>query len=99
MVVWAGSVAYYMGALAALLGNHEDACWNLRYAVDADSRTGGRPQLARTRLTYASALASRGRREDIVVARQQVADALAMAQQMGMCRVEQESRALAAELG
>ena len=99
MVVWAGSVAYYLGILATLTDQPDEACRHLEHAFQANERTTARPALARTRYALATALVARGQDADLDQARMHVIEAWAMARRIGLPRVEREATALAGRLG
>ncbi|MGH7435219.1 MAG: ATP-binding protein, partial [Polyangiaceae bacterium] len=57
-----GSVSYFLGLLAGLLGRARDAAGHLEEALEMNTRLGCVPQIARTQLALASAVADDGPR-------------------------------------
>jgi tetratricopeptide (TPR) repeat protein len=55
-----GSVARFLGQLAATMGNVEAACGHFEVALEVNERIGAKPYLAHTKEQYARALLARG---------------------------------------
>jgi tetratricopeptide (TPR) repeat protein len=79
-----GCVARSLGALAALLGRHEQAQRHFDAAVEANERMGARPWLARTQHEYALMLQARDAPGDRAHAAELLAAALETARTLGM---------------
>jgi DNA-binding CsgD family transcriptional regulator len=79
-----GSVARYLGLLAATLRRWEAAARHFESALDAHARVGASPWLARARHDYARLLLTRGRPTDRPRADDLLTLALDAARQMGM---------------
>jgi tetratricopeptide (TPR) repeat protein len=77
-----GSVAYYLGLLAATCADHEDAVAHLRMALAAHDALGARPYATRTRLALAASLRALGQFPAEV--EQLLRDALAVAVEVGL---------------
>ncbi|MCA1702300.1 MAG: hypothetical protein LC808_03110, partial [Actinobacteria bacterium] len=85
-----GPVAYYVGVLAASLSRFDAAARHFEVALEATERIGARPFLALTQGAYGAMLARRGTALDRQRARQLLADALKMAQELGMNQLYEE---------
>ena len=86
--VWVGPpVAHYMAGLAALLGDVVAARRHYEDALLLEARTGTRQWGARTQLAYARLLWASGRPDDAERARQLVASARAIAEELGLAPV------------
>ena len=59
-----GAMARYLGILAAMLGNDEEAATHLRSAIAVDETTGGRPWVAYAQAELAAVLARRGETDE-----------------------------------
>jgi tetratricopeptide (TPR) repeat protein len=79
-----GSVARSLGALAALLGRHEEAQRHFDAALEANERMGARPWLARTQHEYALMLQARDAPGDRAHAAELLGTALETARALGM---------------
>jgi tetratricopeptide (TPR) repeat protein len=89
-----GSVAHYLGLLAATLGRFEDAEQHFAAADATNQRIGAPAWLARTRLEWARMLLARGGTGDMERARELLRQALSTARELGLARVEQRAAAL-----
>jgi DNA-binding SARP family transcriptional activator len=79
-----GSVARYLGLLAATLGRLDDAERHFRAALEVNQRIGARPWLARTQEDYARMLIARATAGDHDNALQLLADARSTYRELGM---------------
>jgi ATP/maltotriose-dependent transcriptional regulator MalT len=79
-----GSVALYLGALAATTGRSEAAAEHLDNALEAHARMGAKPWEAWTRCEYGRMLLARGHSNDRQQAERLLTDARATAQALGM---------------
>lgn len=95
--VWKGSVTYYLGLLAATLRRWECASQHFEAASDAHRRLGAAPWLARTLYAYARMLLARGVDSQRQRADRMLADARAMAREIGMPVLMKRVRALQKE--
>jgi DNA-binding CsgD family transcriptional regulator len=86
-VAWLGPVAYYLGRLAATLGQWDAAVGHLEQAVDLNLQLEARPYLAVSQQHLASALLERNRSGDFERARACIDSALAMADVLDLPRV------------
>jgi tetratricopeptide (TPR) repeat protein len=96
-----GSVSYFLGLLAGLLGRTRDSATHLEDALEMNTRLGCVPQIARTQLALASVLSSDGprgarRASDLVAQASATARRLSMApllEQIERFRTQQASPA------
>lgn len=89
-----GSGARLLGLLATTLQRWDDAERHFDYAIAFDTRTRGRPWLARSRCDYAAMLSQRARGGDHDRARELLAAALDEARALGMRGIEERATAL-----
>jgi tetratricopeptide (TPR) repeat protein len=95
-MVWNGIIAYgharmWLGLLAAVMGEHEQADQHLAFACDFQETHGLLPWAARAHVGWAEALARRG---DAARAREQAARALELSREHGFVLVEERAAAL-----
>jgi DNA-binding CsgD family transcriptional regulator len=90
-----GSVPYFLGLLATLLGHWGAAARHFEAALALHARLRARPWLARTQYAYAAMLVRRGRAEERGRAGALLADALATARELSMTRLADQTAALA----
>lgn len=90
-----GSVPYFLGLLAALLGRGEAAGAHFEAALELHTRLRARVWLARTQQAYAAMLLRQGRPDDAPRARGLLAAALATARELGLPRLAEQAAALA----
>jgi DNA-binding SARP family transcriptional activator/tetratricopeptide (TPR) repeat protein len=79
-----GSVARYLGLLAATLGQLDDAARHFEDAIAMNESMGARPWLAHTQHDYARMLLTRNTHSDREKAHQLLADALTTYEELGM---------------
>ena len=91
-----GSASRLLGILAAVLGQWEEAERRFAEAREMHVRMGARPWLARTELAWAEMLLARGEPGDDVAARERLAEAIVLADALGMVAVAERARALVA---
>jgi tetratricopeptide (TPR) repeat protein len=91
-----GSVARYLGLLAAMLGRPDDAGRHFEDALEMNRRIGARPWLARTQLDYAAMLLARDGESDAARARQMLESCIETAAVIGMRPVAVQASALRA---
>ena len=89
-----GSASRLLGILATVLGQWEEAERWFAEALEMHVRMGARPWLARTELAWAEMLLARGEPGDEVAARQRLAEAIVLADALGMVAVAERARAL-----
>jgi DNA-binding SARP family transcriptional activator/tetratricopeptide (TPR) repeat protein len=89
-----GSASRLLGILATVLGQWEEAERWFAEALEMHVRMGARPWLARTELAWAEMLLARGESGDDVAARQRLAEAIVLADALGMVAVAERARAL-----
>ena len=94
---WGGSVHYFCGLLERTLERWDEADESFTKAGEAHARLGARPLLALTRLDHAEMLVGRARMGDVRRARELLASALAIAEELGMKSVAGRARRLAAD--
>lgn len=82
-----GSIAHYLGLLAATMGRLDDAESHFADAMERNARIGGTVWLARTRVDFARALLDRGRPGDRERAGTLLEQALAAASELGLAAV------------
>jgi DNA-binding SARP family transcriptional activator/tetratricopeptide (TPR) repeat protein len=85
-----GSVACYLGQLAATMGNTEAACRHFELALETNERIGATPYLAHTQAHYARALLTRGLPGDREKVDALGAQALETARALGMAPLIQQ---------
>jgi DNA-binding SARP family transcriptional activator len=91
-----GSASRLLGILATVLGQWEEAERRFAEARDMHVRMGARPWLARTELAWAQMLLARGGAGDEAAARERLAEAIVLADALGMVAVAERARALVA---
>jgi DNA-binding SARP family transcriptional activator/tetratricopeptide (TPR) repeat protein len=91
-----GSASRLLGILAGVLGEWEQAEQRFFEAREMHVRMGARPWLARTELAWAEMLLARGEPGDDVAARERLAEAIVIADALGMVAVAERARALVA---
>ena len=91
-----GSASRLLGILAGALGEWEEAERRFAEARDMHVRMGARPWLARTELAWAEMLLARGEPGDDAAARERLAEAIVIADALGMVAVAGRARALVA---
>lgn len=79
-----GSVSHYLGLLAAVAGDADQAARHFEDALRMNERWGARPALARTQYEYASFVFERGRRGDRTKALALLDQCLKTADELGM---------------
>jgi ATP/maltotriose-dependent transcriptional regulator MalT len=91
-----GSASRLLGILAGVLGEWEEAERRFFEAREMHVRMGARPWLARTELAWAEMLLARGETGDEAAARERLAEAIVIADALGMVAVAERARALVA---
>ncbi|HZR82005.1 MAG TPA: AAA family ATPase [Candidatus Binatia bacterium] len=94
-----GSVAHYLGLLAATLGRVDDAIAHYREAAAMHERMGARPFLAWTQLAHGRLLATRAAGLDEPTAASLLASAVAIADELGMSGLLAEARGVQGDAG
>jgi tetratricopeptide (TPR) repeat protein len=89
-----GAAARLLGILAAAMHSWETAERHFISALEMHERMGARPWVARTQLAYAEMLLTRRQRGDKARARELLADAVLIADALGMGVVAQRARDL-----
>jgi DNA-binding CsgD family transcriptional regulator len=89
-----GSAATYLGSLAATLGRREAAAQHFEDALLMNAKLGIRPFLARAQYRYGAMLLQRGQSADRARALELVAQAQAIAQELGISYLTQQILAL-----
>jgi tetratricopeptide (TPR) repeat protein len=89
-----GSASRLLGILATALGQWEEAERWFAEAHEMHVRMGARPWLARTELAWAEMLLARGQAGDVAAARRRLAEAIVLADALGMVAVAERARAL-----
>ena len=79
-----GPVSYYLGRLAATLGDWEQAVRHFDEALKLAGRAQARRWLARTQVAYSAMLLERRGRDDVLLARGLLLDAARIAAELGM---------------
>jgi tetratricopeptide (TPR) repeat protein len=95
---YVGSVARYLGLLAATAGRLDDAARHFEDAATANARMGIRGQLAHTRLDHASVLFARNGAGDREHGMRLLAEARATAEELGLGRLRQRIAQIAPPL-
>jgi DNA-binding CsgD family transcriptional regulator len=90
--VFLGPAAYYLGLLATTVGRVE-AATHFEAALALSRRLNARPFEAHTQRAYATLLQRRGQRQDLVLARERLAAALSIYDELGMARWAATTRA------
>ena len=91
-----GSASRLLGILAGVLGHWEEAERSFADALEMHVRMGARPWVARTELAWAEMLLARGEPGDEAAARARLAEAIVLADALGMVALAQRARALVA---
>ncbi len=91
-----GSASRLLGMLATVLGEWDEAELRFFEAREMHARMGARPFLARTELAWAEMLLARGEAGDDAAARERLAEAVVIADALGMVAVAARARALVA---
>jgi DNA-binding SARP family transcriptional activator/tetratricopeptide (TPR) repeat protein len=91
-----GSASRLLGILAGVLGEWEEAERRFSEAHEMHLRMRARPWLARTELAWAEMLLARGEPGDDAAARERLAEAIVIADALGMVAVAGRARALVA---
>ncbi|MGH7821805.1 MAG: hypothetical protein ACREQ9_18740, partial [Candidatus Binatia bacterium] len=89
-----GSVAHFLGVLAAFLSKPADAARHFETALAMNARMGARPFFARTQFEYARMLLASGRAGDPEKARVLLEEARATARRLGIRSLERKLAAL-----
>jgi DNA-binding CsgD family transcriptional regulator len=79
-----GSVARYLGMLAATLERWDEATAHYDRALEFERRMGAPPMIVRTQIAYAEMLRRRGRDSDLRQAQQLLGTAIASSRTLGM---------------
>jgi tetratricopeptide (TPR) repeat protein len=90
-----GSIAHFVGRLAAALGRHDEAAGHFEAALEANARMGGLPSLAHTQYHYAGMLLARAQPGDAERAAELVASAQTLARDIGLRPLAEKLSALA----
>jgi tetratricopeptide (TPR) repeat protein len=93
-----GSGSYYLGLLAATMSRWQEAEQHFEDALEMNARMRARPWLAHTQHRYAEMLLARGQFGDCQKAASLLAEALAIAQELGMRSLEERVVALQEEI-
>ena len=91
-----GSASRLLGILAAVLGHWDEAEQRFAEAREMHVVMGARPWLARTELAWAQMLLARAEPGDAAAARERLAEAIVIADALGMVAVAARARALVA---
>ena len=91
-----GSASRLLGILAGVLGQWEEAERSFAEALEMHVRMGARPWVARTELAWAEMLLARGGPGDEAAARARLAEAIVLADALGMVALAERARALVA---
>ena len=83
-VAFWGSVSYYLGRLATVLGRFEEAEGHFCAALDASARAGAEPSSNRTRVGFARMLLARGAPGDAAEAARLLDEAVVSTERLGM---------------
>jgi hypothetical protein len=89
-----GSASRLLGILAGVLGQWEEAERRFAEARDMHVAMGARPWLARTELAWGEMLLERGEPGDEAAGRERLAEAIVIADALGMVAVAERARAL-----
>src|SRR4029434_203209 len=93
-----GAAGRYLGMLATLLGQFDDAAGHFDAALAMNERLGAPGLLAHTQLDYARMLIARGGAGDRERAASLLDAALATARGLGFTRLAEDTRVLAADV-
>jgi tetratricopeptide (TPR) repeat protein len=96
MVTIAGSVAHYLGLLAASIERLDEADAHFAAAAAVHERMGAAPWLARTRLEWARMVLIRRKPGDAEQALDLLGQALETARELGLANIEREAANLLA---
>ena len=91
-----GCASRQLGMLATVLGEWDEAELRFFEAREMHSRMGAKPFLARTELAWGEMLLARGEPGDDAAARERLAEAVVIADALGMVAVAARARALVA---
>jgi DNA-binding SARP family transcriptional activator len=91
-----GSASRLLGILASVLGQWEEAEQRFAEALQMHVQMGARPWVARTELAWAEMLLARGEPGDAAAARERLAEAIVLADALGMVALAERARALVA---
>ena len=91
-----GSASRLLGILAGVLGEWEEAERSFAEALAMHVRMGARPWVARTELAWAEMLLARGGPGDEAAAFERLAEAIVLADALGMVALAERARALVA---
>jgi tetratricopeptide (TPR) repeat protein len=94
-----GSVSYYLGILATVMGRWDTAAQHFEDALRREADMSARPHLARVQYEYAAMLARRAAPGDVGRAFVLLDQALSAARELGMQSLEQKVLAVHAALG
>ncbi len=94
-----GAVAYYLGLLATTLSRWDDAEGHFQEAIQRNRKWGFRPYLAYSHYYFAEMLLKRNRSGDENQALDHIGQALDIAQDVGMVRLERLSSELLKQIG
>jgi len=83
-IVCLGATSRFLGQLATIQSNWDDAEAHFNHALDMNGRMKAEPWLAHTRYQYARMLRRRGNSDDTSRASKLIAEALIVAQELGM---------------
>ncbi|MEY2471923.1 MAG: hypothetical protein QOK28_1252 [Actinomycetota bacterium] len=97
-VTTVGSLEHYVGALAGLLGRHDEAVARLERSAAIHEDIGAPFFEARSRLQLAHALVARAHDDDVARAEQELARAGVLAKRHGCALIGERTRALTASL-
>jgi tetratricopeptide (TPR) repeat protein len=97
-IVFTGSAHHYLGLLAVLLERWSDAARHFENALSMNTRMEMWPYVAHTRYAYADMLVKRGESGDRERALELIGQALGLAEEIGMVRLEQQALALKVHL-
>ncbi len=93
-----GTVAFHLGLLAATTGDFDTAASDFAHAAAIEERIGAPTWLARTRLEWARMLLRRSGPGDAQQARDLLTQAIDVARELGLPRVEADAEALLPEV-
>ena len=93
-VAFLGSVSQYLGMLAATMNRWDEATRHFDHAIEQNLRVGALPWVAHTRYEYARALSLRSGSSHRGRAREEAAEAVRIAQRLGMKNIHAKASAL-----